>query len=187
MKKSILLLLLVLTVLAASVFSVQFDNTKAQTSSISEDAALVLAISYSADDGLVGGAVAPPEKIYGQIMTYNEAVLFVLNKPIGQNTTKNEMRNNIVWLIVLDGEFVEHVPPSPDGSIPAIDIAHNQMAIILDGKTGDILRRILPPSHIKLSVANLPLLETTDNIAPDLPTQIPISTEIPFPTLTPSP
>lgn len=178
-----LFLTIALIVLIAVSFSSRAESTKAQTTTISDGAALELALSYSMDDGLMGGRLTPPEKVYGEVMTYDEAVQFVSSRPIDPNTKKYEMRNKLVWLIVLEGEFIEHVPPSAGGDIPATEIVHNQMAIILDGKTGEIMRRMLPPTQIKLPVTNLPVLQKTDSAAPELPTSNPISTEVPYPTL----
>ncbi|MBM3181687.1 MAG: hypothetical protein FJZ86_15250 [Chloroflexi bacterium] len=181
-----LLLTMVLIVLIAVSFSSRAETTKAQTIAISGDAALELALSYSMDDGLMGGRLTLPEKVYGEVMTYDEAVQFVSNRPIDPNTKKYEMRNKLVWLIVLEGKFVEYVPSSPDGAIPATEILHNQMAIILDGKTGEIMREILVSPQRKLPVTNLPVLQKSNSAASELPTRNPILTEIPYPTLVPS-
>ena len=188
MKKNNLRLLLTmgLIVLIAISFSSRAETTTAQTIAISGDAALELALSYSMDDGLMGGRLTLPEKVYGEVMTYDEAVQFVSNRPIDPNTKKYEMRNKLVWLIVLEGKFVEYVPSSPEGAISATEILHNQMAMILDGKTGEIMKEVLVSPQRILLVTNLPVLQKTDSAVSELPTRNPISTEIPYPTLTPS-
>jgi len=187
MKKNNLSLFLAITLVPITIGIVlNVRSTNAQTSVIPNGLALDLALSYSMDDGLMGGALNPPAKVYGQVMTYEEAVKFVLNKPIDSNTQNYKTLNKTVWLVVLEGEFVEHVPPSADGIIPAKEVIHNQMAIILDGNTGEIMRRILLSPQIKLSVANLPVLQKTNAPLPALPTSVPISTEVPYPTLPPA-
>jgi len=163
-------------------FSLRIDATKAQTTTISDDLALDIALSLSRDNRL-GGWLSSPEKAYGQVMIYDDAVRFVFGKPIDPNTEQYKKRDEIVWLIVLEGEFIEHVPPSAGGDIPAKEVIHNQMVIILDGKTGDIMRRVWLSPQIKLPVTNLPVLQKADKELSELPTSILISTDAPYPTL----
>lgn len=177
-------LTMLLIILITMSFVLHTKSTKAQTSTISSDLALDLALSYSKDNGL-DGWLTPPEKSYGQVMTYKEAIRFVSGKPIDPNTKEYKKQNKIIWLIVLEGEFIEHVPPSVGGNIPAKEVAHNQMVIILDGNTGDIMRQVLVSPKRKLHVTNLPVLQKTDKELPALPTRGSISTEIPYPTLSP--
>jgi hypothetical protein len=173
-----------LIVLASSLY---YITTKAQSSTIDENFALELALSYSMDDGLIGGAIQPPQKMYGQTMTYNEAFQFVSGRAIEPNTKQFEKRNLIVWLVVLEGEFIEHVPASPDGTIPASEVIHEQMTIIMEGNTGDLMRKTLISPDRKLPATLLPILERTDSEQP-APSIIVIEPQIifvtPFPTLT---
>jgi len=118
-------------------------------------------------------------------MTYGQAVQFVLGRSIDLNTQEYKIRNNAVWLLVLAGEFVEHVPSSADGIIPAKDVIHHQMAIILDGNTGEIIGRVMISPQKVLLVSSLPVLIESSDALPALPTKGPISTEVPYPTLSP--
>ena len=176
-----------LALIAVSV-NVNLNKTRAQTSLIPSTLALELAQSYSIDDGLIGGALTPSSKAYGQVMTYEEAIQFVFGKPIDSNTQIYTIREKAVWLIILEGEFVSHAPASADGVIPAKDVIHSQMGVILDATTGEILRRTLISPEKELPVTDLPVLEgIAEQDTPFiLPTPAPVSTEIPFyQTLTP--
>ncbi len=178
-------IVLIFTLLILSVV-LRANDTNAQTSIIAESLALNRALAYSVDDGLMGGSLPTSSvTVYGQDMPYGEAVQFVLGRPIDSNTQNYKNRNKVVWLLVLEGKFVEHVPPSADGSIPAKEVIHNQMVIILDGSTGEIMRRMLLSPQIKLSTANLPALQRSTGALPALPTKDLILTEVPYPTLAP--
>lgn len=181
MKKKILPLILTIALILTSCSKVKESEAEPMTK-VSGRLALELAFSGSKDDGFDGWLV-PPEKAYGQVMTYDEAMLFVFGKPVEPNTKEFEKRNKTVWLIVLEGEFVEHVPASVGGDIPAKEVIHDQMVMLLDGETGEILREILPSPKMELPVNNLPVLQKTEEELPVLPTQIPIFTEVPYPTL----
>ncbi len=155
----------------------------AQTSIIPSNVAISLALSYSKDDGLVGGLVGQPAEMYGKVMTYSEATEYVLSQPINPGDGIAKISGNPVWLIILQGKIVEHVPSAPD--IPAKDVIHNQMAVIIDGNTGEILERILISPQTTLSLASLPVLTMPSGTVPAAPTKMPIFTEIPLPTATP--
>lgn len=182
-----LLLIFIIILIIFSTFSSNTQTINAQEIIISNDVALQLAISYSTNDGLMGGAIIPPEKIYGQITTYNEAIQFVSSRPIDLNTKQYEIKDRIVWLILLEGKFVEYVPPSAGGDISATEVIHNQMVIILDGTTGEIMREILISPQRVLPVTGLLVLESQETANVEIPTLAPISTEKPYPTLTPIP
>ena len=62
-----------------------------------------------------------------------------------------------VWLVVLEGKFIEHVPPAPQ-NIPAKDVEHSQMALILDAKTGDAFESVLVSPQLPLDISTLPVL-----------------------------
>lgn len=190
MKKStsqLLIEVIVLLVSIAIIATLGSKDTKAQTSIIPNDLALELARKYSMDDGLVGGALITPKNAYGQVMTYDEAILFVSGKSIDPSTQIFTKRDISVWLVILEGEFVSHVPASVDGAVPAKDVNHRQMAIIMDAKTGELYRRTLISPQIQLLPADLPTLQDSQEDSNFiLPTQVPIATEIPYyQTLTP--
>ncbi|HMV96979.1 MAG TPA: hypothetical protein PKJ84_08245 [Anaerolineales bacterium] len=181
MKKKILPVILTIALILTSCLKVKGAEAEPMTN-VSESLALDLAFSYSKDTRL-GGWLVPPEKAYGQVMTYDEAMLFVFGKSVEPNTKEYEKRNKTIWLIVLEGEFVEHVPASAGGDIPATEIIHKQMIIFLDGETGEIMREILPSPQMELPVTNLPVLQKTNEEFPVLPTRAPALTEVPYPTL----
>ena len=155
---------------------------EAQIMAIPGDLALHLALESSKDEGL-GGWQIPPEKVYGQVVTYSKAVQFIFDKPIDSSTKEYEKRDKTVWLVAFEGKFVEHVPTSAGGDIPAKDVIHNQLAVILDGNTGEVMRQVMPSPQTKLPFSNLPILQSTRKSLPPLPTRGPILTEEPYPTL----
>ena len=165
------------------IVSIGINKTGAQTSVIPADLALDRALTYSQDDGWVGGAAAPPQEVRGEPMTYGQAVEFVFGRPIDPNDGIYEIRDYPVWVVVLRGKFIEHVPSSADGSIPAKDVVHNQMVVILDGNTGEIMERVMISPREFLPVNGLPMLIRSSEPLPPLPTKGPISTEVPYPTL----
>ena len=154
----------------------------AQTSTIPTSVATNLALSYSKDDGRVGGLVSQPVQMFGKLMTYEEAVQYVFGQPVGSSDAIAKIGNNPVWLVVLQGKIVEHVPPAPD--IPAKDIMHTQMAVIIDGNSGEVIERVLISPQITLSVASLPVLVLPSGTVAPAPTRGPIFMEIPLPTAT---
>ena len=165
------------------ILSMGINKTGAQTSVIPASLALDRALTFARDDGWVGGAVAQPAEARGQAMTYGQAVELIFGRPIDPNDSIYKNRDLQVWVVVLHGKFIEHVPSSADGSIPAKDVVHNQMVIILDGNTGEIMERVMISPQKVLSVANLPILSKSAEPLPPLPTKGPISTEVPYPTL----
>jgi hypothetical protein len=141
------------------------------------DRALAVANAQGPD----GGAVAPPTEARGQTMSYGQAVQFVLGRPLAAAEAVTRTAAYPVWLVVLQGQFVEHVPAAADGSAPAKDVLHSQMAIILDGDTTESLRRIMIAPAQPLDVSSLPLLT--------LPSGTPEPTTTPYvnPALIPTP
>ena len=159
--------------------------TSAQTSVIPPSLAVDRALAYAVDDRQVGGASTQPAEVRGQTMSYGQAVQLLFGRPIAANEAIAKIRDYPVWLVVLQGEFIEHVPSSADGSIPDTDVIHHQMAIILDGNTGEIIERVMLSPQKVLFVSNLPVLIKSSDPLPPLPTKGPISTEAPYPTLRP--
>ena len=155
----------------------------AQTSVIPADVAVNLALSYGKDDGYVGGLVDQPTGIYGRVLTYGEAVQYIFARPVNPNDGMAKIQNHPVWLIILQGKFVEHVPAAAD--IPAKDVIHDQMALIMDGNTGEIIERVLIAPQMKLPITTLQALAVPAGTAAPAPTRSNISTEVPFPTTTP--
>ena len=180
--RQLFMMLLVLPLMILIVI-IGIRSTSAQTSVIPESLALDRALAYAMDDMMVGGAITEPTEVRGRIMNYGQAVQFVFGTPISPNEGTYKIRNYAVWLVVLKGEFIEHVPSSADGSIPSKDVIHDQMVVILDGNTGEIIERVMISPQKALLVSNLPLLNKSSGPLPALPTKGPISTEAPYPTL----
>ena len=175
----------ILVMLTILIVVIGMKSTNAQSSVIPASLAVDRALTYALEDGQIGGMTTKPTDVRGQVMTYGQAVQLIFGKPIGSNDAVAKIRDYPVWLVILQGEFIEHVPSSADGSIPSKDILHTQMAIILDGNTGEIIERIMISPQKTLSVGSLPVLTESSDSLPAFPTKGPISTEVPYPTLNP--
>jgi len=105
-----------------------------------------------------GGSLAPPTEARGQATTYGQAYQFIFNRPPDPNDSSAPNPIYPVWLIVLQGQFVEHVPASADGSVPAKDVVHIQLAIILDGDTTESLASVMVSPTLPLDVSSWPVL-----------------------------
>jgi hypothetical protein len=157
----------------------------AQTSIIPAETAANLALAYGRDYG-TDGLVDRPTGMFGKVMRYGEAVQYIFGRPINPGDQIARMADTPVWLIVIQGQIVEHVPPAPP-DIPAKDVLHGQMAVIINGITGDIVEEVLIPGQKTLPVASLTPLTPLSDTAHLAPTRLPIQTEIPLPTSTPAP
>lgn len=176
---------LLILVFAVLIILIGMNSTSAQSSVLPQSLAVDRALVYAQDDGQFGGASTKPAEIRGRVMTYGQVVQLIYGRPISSNDTIAKLRDYPVWLVVLQGEFIEYVPSSADGTIPAKEILHTQMAIILDGNTGELIERVLVSPQKNLSVINMPVLLESSESLPALPTKGPISTEMPYPTLSP--
>jgi len=121
-----------------------------------------------------GGSLTPPTAARGQITTYGQAYQFIFQQAPDPSNTAAPNATYPVWLIVLQGQFVEHVPASAGGDIPAKDVLHTQLAMILDGDTTQTLAQVLVSPTRPLDVSALPLLP--------LPVGGPSATTTPEPT-----
>jgi hypothetical protein len=145
-----------------------------QTAVIPASVAMDRALAIANEPGPSGGSLTPPTEARGQISTYGQAYQFIFNQPLDPQDSAALGAAYPVWLVVLQGQFVEHVPASADGSIPAKDVLHSQMAIILDGDTTQSLARVMISPTQPLDVSSLPVLP--------LPTGAPAATTTPAPT-----
>ena len=124
-----------------------------------------------------GGSLTPPSEARGQVTTFGQAYQFIFHQPPDPNDSAAPNPVYPVWLIVLQGQFVEHVPASAGGATPAKDVLHSQLAIILDGDTTETLARVLVSPTQSLDVSTLPVLP--------LPAGGPGPTTTPMPTRMP--
>lgn len=176
------LLLFLTLVLAVPYFNDGVES--AQTPAISPDAAVDLALRYAADDGPIGGLKGKPTEIRGKVMSYEQANYLITGRAIPSNTARSKIATNRAWIIVFFGNVIEHVPAAlGNKNIPAKDIQHNEMAVILDGVTGDIIERALFPATKELNAKSLPVLTLPNGLVSGIPTGLPIRTVPPLPTL----
>jgi len=175
----IVVILIILTIV------IGMKVTSAQSSVIPESLAVDRALIYAQEGGPIGGAAEKPVEIRGEVMPYGQAVQFVFGASISSSDSKAKIRDDPVWLIILRGTFVEHAPASADGAIPAKDLLHTQMAIILDGNSGELLDQVMISPHKTLPMNQFPVLTESTDALLALPTKGAISTEMPYPTLSP--
>ena len=143
-------------VIAALLLFFRVRPVVAPALAVSTEAAVARALAAARDDGF-GGYTQPPGKIFGRQMTLGEARAFIYGANVGEY---NDRPASVpVWLVVLEGKFVEHVPAAPP-DIPAKDVAHSQMALILDAKTGELIESILQSPQQPLDSSTLPVLPT---------------------------
>ncbi|MCC7163103.1 MAG: hypothetical protein IT331_11455 [Anaerolineae bacterium] len=129
---------------------------KAEAGTLAPDIAVARALTVAGEFDLpYGGLRGRPTEIYGRIMTYAEANDLLTGRPIAPNSLEIELADKQVWLILFQGNIVEHVPPVSDGSIPEKQVQHSQMTVVLDAFTGEMLRRTLLAPLIKFDVRTL--------------------------------
>jgi hypothetical protein len=172
-------------ILIGAIIVMRHRTVSTKTSVIPASLARDCALASATDDKQVGGAVIPPTDVRGQVMTYGKAVQFIFGRPNSSDEGMAKIRDHLVWIVVLQGEFIEHVPASADSSIPAKDVIHSQMALLIDGNTGEMIERVMISPQKTLPVEVLPVLLPNSGTSLPLPTAGPIVTEAPFPTLSP--
>lgn len=153
----------------------------AQTSAVEDERAAELAILFARDDERFGGLRGKLTDLRGAVMSYDDAISIVYQSPNAATQDNDSLRNRSVWLLIMEGDFVEHVPQTPD--IPAKEVPHTQMAVILDSITGEIIEEILLPKEKPLILDNLP----KQDIPADLEKPIELPTRIEAPTVEPLP
>ena len=125
---------------------------------ISADAAVNLALSYG-NSNIYLEWDNRPSGIFGKVMKYGEAVQYKTTQPIPPQENIARMSDVPVWLILLQGNFVEHIPAAPGSpGIPEKEIHHNQIALIIDGVSGEIIETFWVSPQEALSMISLPAL-----------------------------
>ena len=128
-----------------------------------------------------------PSGIFGKVMKYGEAVQYKTTQPIPPQENIARMSDVPVWLILLQGNFVEHVPAAPGSpGIPEKQVIHKQIALIIDGVSGDIIESFWVSPQEALSINSLPALTPPTGTVLPSPTQAPIYTAVPLPTTGPA-
>ena len=111
----------------------------AEPSIISADVVVNLALSYG-NFNIYLEWDNRPSGIFGKEMKYGEAVQYKTTQPIPPQENIARMSDVPVWLILLQGNYVEHIPAAPGSpGIPEKEIHHNQIALIIDGVSGDFI------------------------------------------------
>ena len=153
---------------------------------ISADAAVNLALSYG-NSNIYLEWDNRPSGIFGKVMKCGEAVQYKTTQPIPPQENIARMSDVPVWLILLQGNFVEHVPEAPGSpGIPEKEIHHNQIALIIYGVSGDIIETFWVSPQEALSMISLPALTPPSGTVSPTPLQGPIHTAVPLPTTGPA-
>ena len=153
---------------------------------ISADAAVNLALSYG-NSNIYLEWDNQPSGIFGKVMKYGEAMQYKTTQPIPPQENIARMSDVPVWLILLQGNFVEHIPAAPGSpGIPEKDIHHNQIALIINGVSGDIIETFWVSPQEAFSINSLPALTPPTGTVLPSPTQGPIHTAVPLPTTGPA-
>ena len=148
-----LLVILLLIVVAMSAFVivslVNDRNISSPTSLISDEVAVNKAIA-EAQAGGPWGTFREITQIRGRIMTYSEAIQSLSGRPPDPNSSEAQNNALPVWLIVLEGRGSGMQPGAPGTS--GIPQEYEAMAIVLDARTGDVMRGVLlgPRSPIRM-------------------------------------
>ena len=158
----------------------------AKSAILSADAAVNLALSYG-NINIYLEWDNRPSGIFGKVMKYGEAVQYKSTQPIPPQENIARTSDVPVWLILLQGDFVEHVPGAPGSpGIPEKDIHHNQIVLIIDGISGDIIETFWVSPQEALSMISLPALTPPSGTVSPTPSQGPIHTAVPLPTTGPA-
>ena len=153
---------------------------------ISADAAVNLALTHG-NSNIYLEWDNQPSGIFGKVMQYGEAVQYKTTQPIPSQENIARMSDVPVWLILLQGNFVEHIPAAPGSpGIPEKDVYHHQIALIIDGVSGDFIEAFWVSPQEALSMNSLPALTPPSGTVPPAPTQAPIYTAVPLPTTGPA-
>ena len=158
----------------------------AQPAIISADTAVNQALSYG-NSNIYLEWDNRPSGIFGKVMKYGQAVQYKTTQPIPPQENIAKMSDVPVWLILLQGNFVEHVPAAPGSpGIPEKVIIHNQISLIINGVSGDIIETFWVSPQEALSMNSLPALTPPSGTVSPAPTQGPIHTAVPLPTTGPA-
>ena len=158
----------------------------AEPSIISADVVVNLALSYG-NSNIYLEWDNRPSGIFGKEMKYGQAVQYKTTQPIPPQENIARMSDVPVWLILLQGNYVEHIPAAPGSpGIPEKEIHHNQIALIIDGVSGDFIEAFWVSPQEGLPFKSLPALTPPSGTVPPAPTQGPIHTAVPLPTLGPA-
>ena len=158
----------------------------AKSAIISADVAVNLALSYG-NSNIYLEWDNQPTGIFGKVKKYGEAMQYKTTQPIPPQENIARMSDVPVWLILLQGNFVEHIPAAPGSpGIPEKDIHHHQITLIIDGISGELIETFWVSPQEALSMISLPALTPPSGTVSPTPLQGPIHTAVPLPTTGPA-
>lgn len=158
---------------------------KVEAGDLAPDVAVARALTVAEEYALpYGGLRGKPTEIYGKVMTYAEANGLILGEAIDPNSAEADLADKQVWLILFNGDIVEHVPAAIGGDPPAKEVQHSQMTIVLDALTGDMIQKTLLSPQKEFDVQTLSALEYPGESSFEVFPPQPIQTEEPLPPAT---
>lgn len=157
----------------------------AQSSLLDQDMAVRRAWSFAQDDGAFGGLTEAPKKVYGQVMSYEQAWTIITGQPFPTDAPRPKDADKKVWLIVFQGEGLARPGVDPDPKARQT-VAITQIVEMIDAETGDAIAERSFGGPNEVDVKNLAGLAMPQRPEMPLPT-IPIKTVAPLPTWEPVP
>ncbi|HEV8636524.1 MAG TPA: hypothetical protein VG370_20080 [Chloroflexota bacterium] len=125
-----------------------------------------------------GSLVGAPTAIRGRTMTYGEAHRLRFGGAIDPTTLEWQQRNRLVWVVDLRGTV----------TVPNASETYQQMVVVLDAQTAQLLGITTYPTGREAATASLPLLaRPTGPVPPPIATPEPDLEVTPAPTSTPAP
>jgi hypothetical protein len=178
-------LIVALGILVALFLFEKSNIGSAQSSILGEDMAVRRAWSFAQDDGAFGGLTEAPKKVYGQVMSYEQAWTIITGQPFPTDAPRPKDADKKVWLIVFQGEGLARPGVDPDPKARQT-VAITQIVEMIDAETGDAIAERSFGGQSEVDVKNLTTLTLPQRFEMPLPT-IPIKTVAPLPTWEPVP
>jgi len=148
---------------------------------MSQDAALLLALSYAQAGSQIGYLEGSPTEIRGQLMAVDQPTQFVGSGDFSYGAQINPASQ--VWVFVLRGQVIGLIPPSAVGSAREPPRIYHQMSMVIDAVTGERLISTHHPPTNELDASALPVitLPGPGTVVPPPPTLLTYPTTAPNP------
>jgi hypothetical protein len=181
--------------------SVQDEPVVTPTPSVlSELVALRVALERK-DGGIYTNMVGEPSRVWGAVMTYDEATVLRRGEPLSPTTSEYDRRNDLVWYFVLEGQVIFNSPGAPGGTPQPDPVAElSLVGMALDAYTGssrfgssgpaprDYGQSQMPRIDIPADIYDTPLPTPAPRSAAPAVAAAPPATAAPMaPTVTPAP
>ena len=145
--------------------------------------------------------VGEPPRVWGAVLTYDEATVLRRGEPISPTTSEYDRRDDLVWYFVLEGQVVFSSPGAPGGTPQPDPVAElSLVGMALDAFTGssrfgssgpaprDYGQSQMPIINIPADIYDTPLPTPAPRSTAPAATAAPPATSAPMaPTVTPAP